>query len=211
MIQLNTVEARVLGSLIEKEFTTPEYYPLTLNALVNACNQKNNRDPVVQFDEPIIEIALDNLMLRSLVYRVTGGEMRVPKYRQTFTSTLGLSQEEIAVITVLLLRGPQTPGEIKSRSGRLFEFADLNQVWDVMNRFMNRETDPYITKLKRQHGKDPRYMHLFCGEEISLEPEPDQPHKKEERVAVLENELDKMKHDLEELKTQFALFKKQFE
>jgi uncharacterized protein YceH (UPF0502 family) len=211
MLTLNDVEARVIGSLIEKEFTTPEYYPLTVNSLLNACNQKTSREPVVQYDETAVETALDSLKERKFVFRITGADIRVPKYRQSFTESLGLSQDEIAVIAVLLLRGPQTLGEIKGRTGRVFEFAELAQVRETIEHLIRREPDSLVIKMPRQPGKDARFMHLLCGEISALINEPEPAAGKEERIAALESDLDKMRREVEELKIQFTLFKKQFE
>ena len=206
-------ETRVIGSLIEKELTTPEYYPLTVNALRNACNQKSNRDPVVSFDESIIENTLDKLREKSFASRITGSDIRVPKYRQVFTEAMNFSHEEIAVICVLMLRGPQTPGEIKSRSSRMFNFGNLTQVDDVLQKLMNREK-PLIIKLPRQTGmKESRYMHILSGE-----PEIDTPvneikdisSNNDDRITKLEAEFESLKNDVNEIKTKFEKFKQQF-
>ena len=207
-------ETRVIGSLIEKELTTPEYYPLTVNALKNACNQKSNRDPVVSFDESIIENTLDKLREKSFASRITGSDIRVPKYRQVFTEAMNFSHEEIAVICVLMLRGPQTPGEIKSRSSRMFNFGNLTQVDDVLQKLMNREK-PLIIKLPRQTGmKESRYMHI-----LSVEPEIDTPvneikdisSNNDDRITKLEAEFESLNNDVNEIKTKFEKFKQQFE
>ena len=206
-------ETRVIGSLIEKELTTPEYYPLTVNALRNACNQKSNRDPVVSFDESIIENTLDKLREKSFASRITGSDIRVPKYRQVFTEAMNFSHEEIAVICVLMLRGPQTPGEIKSRSSRMFNFGNLTQVDDVLQKLMNREK-PLIIKLPRQTGmKESRYMHILSGE-----PEIDTPvneikdisSNNDDRITKLEAEFESLNNDVNEIKTKFEKFKQQF-
>ena len=212
---LSFEEVRILGSLIEKEVTTPEYYPLTVNSLKNACNQKSNRDPVVSFDETVIEDTLENLRARPLVSRVTGSDMRVPKYRQILTEELEFSPAETAVMCVLMLRGPQTPGEIKGRTTRLFNFESLNQLEEVMQNLINREY-PLIKKLPRQPGtKESRYVHLLSGEpEIDFtltEQTSNNANGKDEKIKALEDELNSVKEELAELKQRFEDFQKQFE
>ncbi len=212
---LSFEEVRVIGSLIEKGLTTPEYYPLTVNSLTNACNQKSNREPVVSFDQKLVEDTLEELRAKTFVSRVTGSDIRVAKYRQIFTEELKLTAQEIAVLCVLMLRGAQTIGEIKGRSGRLFNFGSLEEVDSVLQDLINRE-QPYVTKLPRQAGrKEPRYAHLFCGEpEVENELQnnlEEQSSEKEERIQKLEEELEAVKSELEELKQSFAEFKKQFE
>ncbi len=207
-------EIRIIGSLIEKELTTPEYYPLTVNALKNACNQKSNRDPVVSFDESIIENTLDKLREKSFASRITGSDIRVPKYRQVFTEAMKFLPEEIAVMCVLMLRGPQTPGEIKSRSGRMFNFESLAQVDDVLQKLMNGEK-PLVVKLPRQTGmKESRYMHLLSGEpeiETQINEIKDTPSNDDDRITKLETELELLKNEVNEIKIHFEKFKQQFE
>ena len=139
---LSEVEVRVLGALIEKQITTPEYYPLTLNALTAACNQKSNRAPVVDFDEKTVVRALESLRDKELTRMLSGAEMRVPKYYHLFTETLGFTPPEVGVLCVLMLRGPQTVGEIRGRSGRLYEFADLAEVEQALQGLIEREGGP---------------------------------------------------------------------
>ena len=210
---LSFEEVRIISSLIEKELTTPEYYPLTLNSLKNACNQKSNRDPVTAFDETQIEITLAKLRDKSLASRVTGGDMRVPKYRQIFTEHMNFGPEETAVMAVLMLRGPQTPGEIKGRTGRMFAFDSLSQVDDVLQSLINRE-EPLVVKLPKQTGmKEARYAHLLSGAPV-IEPVPETKSLTEEnleRILNLEEELQNVKSELEGLKDQFEKFKEQFE
>lgn len=208
---LNEVEARILGSMLEKEFTTPEYYPLTQNALLNACNQKTSREPVVEYSDATIEPALESLREKRLVYRITGPELRVPKYRQGFVEYFNLDRQESAVMMTLLLRGPQTLGELKSRSNRVYEFAGLPMVMDTVEKLIDRDTEPIVKKLPRQPGKDVRYMHLLCGEDIPVPASEEMLKIKEERILALETEFDKVRLEIEELKHQFAQFKKQFE
>jgi uncharacterized protein len=212
-IILTSIEIRVLGSLIEKELTTPEYYPLTLNSLVNACNQKSNREPVVNYDESIVEKALSTLRDKQFVRRVTGTDMRVPKYKQIFSEEMNFNPEETAVICVLMLRGPQTIGEIKGRSGRMFNFESLLQIDEVINRLNTREK-PLVMKLPKQAGmKESRYTHLLSGEPVfQSEPEMTQEiNKGDEKLSKLEQEVSLLRIDLDELKSQFIEFKKLIE
>jgi hypothetical protein len=211
---LSAIEIRIIGSLIEKELTTPEYYPLTLNALKNACNQKNNRNPVVSFDENLIEPVLNKLIDKSLARRVTGSDIRVPKYKQGFTEELNLQPDETAVICELMLRGPQTPGELKGRASRMFNFDSLSQVDEVLQRLLNREQHMVI-KLPRQSGmKESRYAHLLSGE-----PEINNPEIREneiaaaedDRITKLEEQVLTLRNDFEELKNQFENFRAQLE
>ena len=206
-------ETRVIGSLIEKELTTPEYYPLTLNALKNACNQKSNRDPVVSFDESLIEKTIEHLREKSLVSRVTGSDMRVPKFRQIFTEALNLTPAEIAVMCELMNRGSQTPGELNSRSSRMFKFESLSQVTDTIQKLIERE-NPLVAKLPRQQRtKESRYAHLLSGEpvlpnqDIQEETSPSE----NERIVKLEEEVELLRNDFEELKKRFEEFKSQLE
>jgi uncharacterized protein len=207
-------EIRVIGSLIEKELTTPEYYPLTVNALKNACNQKSNRDPVVTFDEILIEKTLDKLREKSLASRITGSDIRVPKYRQVFTEVMNFSQQEIAVMCVLMLRGAQTPGEIKSRCGRMLNFESLAQVDEVIQNLINREK-PLVMKLPKQTCmKESRYMHLLSGEpdiETLGNQKAVTANNDEDRITNLEAELESLKNEVNELTVQFEKFKHQFE
>ena len=209
---------RVLGSLIEKEITTPEYYPLTLNALVNACNQLTNRDPVVSFDERAVARALESLREKKLAWMVTGIG-RVPKYEHNFSEALKLAEQELAVLCVLMLRGPQTVGEIRGRTGRLYEFKELEEVELTLQALMSAES-PLVVKLPRQPGtKESRYAHLLAGEvhveerEVAprLEPATLEVRQENERIAKLEEELSQVRTELAELKQQFVDFKKQFE
>lgn len=203
-------EVRILGALIEKEYNTPEYYPLTLNALVNACNQKSNREPVVSLTEMQVEDALDLLRIKRLAGQVTGTDMRVPRYKESFSSVLQLSRQETAVLTVLMLRGPQTIGEIKGRTGKIHEFTELSQVEEILSGLIRREGNPLAIKLPRQPGKDPRYMHLLSGEpEIQIqETKPEKPYL--ERIAELEQQVSGLKDELSNLRNMFDEFKGQF-
>lgn len=215
---LTPAEARVLGSLIEKEITTPEYYPLTLNALINACNQTSNRDPVVSFDERTVASALDSLREKKLIWLVTGVG-RVPKYEHRFTEALKLAEQEVAVLCVLMLRGPQTVGEIRGRTGRLYEFKELEEVELTLQALLAAEP-PLVVKLPRQPGtKESRYAHLLSGEvqlaerEVTprLEPATIEVRQEKERLSKVEQELAEVREELKEFKEQFIDFKKQFE
>jgi len=208
----------VLGSLIEKEITTPEYYPLTLNALVNACNQISNRDPVVSFDEMTVARALESLREKKLAWMVTGVG-RVPKYEHRFTEALQLAAQEVAVLCVLMLRGPQTVGEIRGRTTRLYEFKELEEVELTLQALLSAQP-PLALKLPRQPGtKESRYAHLLAGavqieeREVAprLEPATVAIRQENERLAALEDETAQLRSDLQELKQQFLDFKKQFE
>jgi hypothetical protein len=217
---LSPEEVRVVGALVEKQVTTPEYYPLTLNALRQACNQLSNRDPVVAFDERTVVWALDSLRDRKLVRVVTTADGRVPKYRHVLDEALGLKSPEMAVMCVLLLRGAQTVGEIRTRTERLYPFSALSFVETTLEDLMTRDT-PLVVKLPRQTGqKESRYMHLLGGEvdvtEIegatrTTEGAASEARGESGRVARLEQELREVRAELAELREQFGEFKKQFE
>ena len=200
---LNDVEIRVLGALIEKEITTPEYYPLSLNALMAACNQSSNRYPVVHYAEGDVGMAADSLREKGLVHLVDRGESRVSKYRHVLYEAMNMSRQSIAVMCVLMLRGPQTVGEIRTRSNRLYDFTSLEDIETTLNLLMSGAS-PLIVRLPRQTGhKEVRYAHLLSGtvtyshKDDEIEPEPD-------RIGKLEREV-------EDLKKQFEQFRKQFE
>lgn len=200
---LNDAEVRVLGALVEKEITTPEYYPLSLNALVAACNQSSNRYPVVHYDEGEVGAAADSLREKGLVHLVDRGESRVSKYRHVLYEAMNMRRQAIAVMCVLMLRGPQTVGEIRTRSNRLYDFTSVEDVETTLNSLMSGEL-PLIVRLPRQTGqKEVRYAHLLSGivmhsqKDEEIEPEPD-------RIGKLEREV-------EDLKKQFEQFRKQFE
>jgi uncharacterized protein YceH (UPF0502 family) len=219
---LSPAEVRVLGSLIEKQITTPEYYPLTLNALTNACNQVSNRDPVVSFDDRIVARALESLRDKKLVWLVTGVGSRVPKYEHRMTEAFTLAEQEVAVMCVLMLRGPQTPGEIRGRTTRMYEFQSLEEVDQVLDALMAVDPNPFVIKLPRQPGtKEARYAHLLGGE-VKVEeaaqasaPKPEaatlEVRAENERMAKLEQEIETLQLEVNELKQQFLEFKKQFE
>jgi uncharacterized protein YceH (UPF0502 family) len=161
---LTETEARVLGALIEKEITTPDYYPLSMNALINACNQKSNRDPVTELDEDTVRQALHGLDDKNLAGAVRGTESRVTKYEHRFSEAYNFGRREVAVLCVLLLRGAQTPGELRGRTERLYSFEELSDVQNTLQKLIEREP-PLVRVLPRQPGtKESRYMHLFCGD-----------------------------------------------
>jgi len=212
---LTDVEVRVVGSLVEKQLTTPDYYPLTLNALVHACNQVSNRDPVVSYDERAVEDAIDSLRRRNLVYVFYGSESRVPKYKHMAREVFELSPPELAALCVLMLRGPQTVGEIRGRTGRLHEFADLAEVEATLDALARRD-EPLVARLPRRPGqKDARYAHLLAGAPPAEEPgvEAATPARETagERVARLEAEVTSLRSEVAELRLQFDEFRKQFE
>jgi uncharacterized protein YceH (UPF0502 family) len=205
---LDTAETRVLSSLIEKEITTPEYYPLSLNALINACNQKSNRDPVVFYDEETVLQALDKLRFRGLTLTITGAGSRVPKYSHRFSEQLNLGRREIAILCELMLRGPQTVGELRNRTERLHRFEDLSEVESLLERMSE-----YVVKLPKRPGeKESRYAHLFSGLVEIREPEaPAASPATGTRSSSLEAEVAELRAEVEELKRQFAEFRRQFE
>ncbi len=210
---LTEIEARVVGSLIEKQLTTPEYYPLTLNALVAACNQKSNREPVVAYDETTVQTALDNLRDKNIVYVYYGSTSRVPKYKHIMPDVYELEPSETAVICVLLLRGPQTIGEVRGRTGRLYDFRDLNDVNETLESLSKRD-EPLVVKLPRAPGQsESRFAHLLCGEVESYTP-PERTVRgsaNDERVEKLEQEVETLKNELGGFRAEFEEFKKQFE
>ena len=214
---LNDIEARIIGALLEKEKTTPETYPLTLNALTRACNQKSNRNPVVDFDEETVAGALDGLTFhRNLVKRFISDDSRVPKYRHAMSEAFDLSDPELAALCILMLRGPQTLGEVRGRSERLYTFESLEEVDTTLQGLADRD-DPMVTKLPRRPGtKEARYAHLLAGEvqveEVDLvEPAVLQVRADNQRIDDLEAEVQRLREGFEELSRQFSEFRKQFE
>jgi uncharacterized protein YceH (UPF0502 family) len=200
---LNESEVRVLGALIEKEITTPDYYPLSLNALTAACNQSSNRYPVTHYGEDAVSAAADSLREKKLVHRVDRGQSRVLKYRHVVYETMSLGRPAIAVMCVLMLRGPQTLGEIRTRTHSLYDFTSLDEVQLTLDSLMNGEL-PLVVRLARQTGqKEVRYAHQLSGEVKVTEPERE-PEPELDRIGKLEKEI-------EDLKKQFEEFRKQFE
>ena len=231
-MQLTQTEARVLGALIEKEITTPEYYPLSLNALVNACNQKNNRDPVTTLDEVEVRQALHGLETERLAGPVRG-DTRVPKYEHRIQEVFNFTRGEIAVVCVLLLRGPQTPGELRGRTERMYKFDELSDVQSVLQRLIAREPEPLVKILPRQPGtKEARYAHLLSGDIETFEPaqpnryaeaashsyasassyaaplSPEENEDLKERMAQLEAEVAILTRELGELRQDFERLSK---
>ncbi|HEX8895890.1 MAG TPA: YceH family protein [Terriglobales bacterium] len=214
-IVLTDVEARVLGALVEKDITTPDYYPLSLNALVNACNQKNNRDPVMTLDENQVREALSGLEAMGLAGPASSADSRVTKYEHHLQDVFNFSRGETAVICVLLLRGPQTLGELRGRTERLHRFEDLEAVQAALQHLMRREP-PLAVMLPRQPGtKESRYAHLLSGEIPVAAPasrgvaapvdhgQQDRVSHVEEQVATLEREVSDLKQTVEALRKRF--------
>jgi hypothetical protein len=213
-IELSPHEARVLACLVEKQITTPEQYPLSLNAITNACNQKSNRDPVLELSEQEVQTVIDSLSRKHLVLERSGFGSRVPKYQQRFCNTefsvLQFTPQERAILCELMLRGPQTPGELRSRAARMAEFADVTQVETSLEALAAREAGPLVQKLAREPGRrDSRYAHLFSGailETAHVEPASTATHAPGpgpsplERLAALEEEVRKLRDEVAQLK-----------
>ena len=220
---LTEIETRVLGALIEKDVTTPDYYPLSLNALVNACNQKNNRDPVMTVDENSVRDALSSLQEKRLAGPASGADSRVAKFEHRMQEVFNFDRKEIAIVCVLLLRGAQTPGELRGRTDRMYHFDALDDVASTLDRLAQRES-PLATILPRQPGtKESRYMHLFSGppvEQPDVAPVPTAANTDSgsttagastDRMAALEEEVSRLRTELTEVQQQLAAFRKQFE
>jgi len=217
---LNEIEVRVLGSLVEKQVTTPEYYPLTLNSLTLACNQKNNRYPVTSYSETAVAEALETLREKNLVYVFYGSTSRVPKYKHVLPEVMHLNQPQIAVMCVLMLRGTQTLGELRGNGSRLYEFSGLEEVEETIKSLMFREPEPLATKLSRQPGqKEVRFAHFLSGEvnAESVAEREQQPRASRisagetSRLTALEQEVESLKTQVTSLQDQFDNFKRQFE
>jgi uncharacterized protein len=217
---LNEVEIRVLGSLVEKEITTPEYYPLTLHSLTVACNQRNNRNPVTAYDENTVARALESLREKNLSYVFHGSSSRVPKYKHVMTEVMHLNPQELAVIGALMLRGPQTMGEVRGNASRFFEFSGLEEVETTLNALISKEPEPMVVRLTRQPGqKDARFVHLLSGPpspellmEVETHSRTSQPRRNDsDKVEKLEQEIERLREEFRLLQQQFAEFKKQFE
>ena len=216
MIKLDEIEVRVLGSLLEKEITTPDYYPLSLNALINACNQKSNRDPVMALDESVVTQALDSLNEKGLAGQVTSADSRVPKYAHRMQEVFNFDRREMAVLCVLLLRGPQTLGELRGRAERMYQFDDLAGVEAALRHLIEREA-PLVKKLARQPGtKESRYAHLLAGDvEGWIAPAEAHPvaatgGQDEQRITRLETEVQSLRTEIADLRQQLEDFRKQF-
>jgi uncharacterized protein YceH (UPF0502 family) len=198
--ELDAAEARVLGSLLEKEVATPEYYPLSLNALVNACNQKSNREPVVAYDEDTVEVALEGLRTKGLALRSSGRDSRVPKHAQRFTEKFNFGRREAAVLCVLLLRGPQTTGELRGRTERLYTFDDLEAVESTLHRLAEIG---FVKQLPRQPGtKEPRWAHLMCGD-VEVAEAPVERAPSVDRIGKLEAELAELRREFDDFRRRF--------
>jgi hypothetical protein len=219
MFPLTSTETRVLGSLIEKDITTPDYYPLSLNALVNACNQKNNRDPVMSLDEDSVAQALATLQEKRLAGPASGADSRVTKYEHRLQEVFNFDRREIALLCVLLLRGPQTPGELRSRTERMYRFEALDDIVSTLDRLGQRQP-PLAAVLPRQLGtKESRYMQLFSGDappavyvERALMPTSNSASTSaDDRLSHLENEILELRREVSEIHEQLATFRKQFE
>ncbi len=224
-IELSPFEARVIGSLIEKQITTPDQYPLSLNALVNACNQKSNRDPVMEVDESLVQSTLDGLSKKHLVMEKSGFGSRVPKYQHRFCNTefgtLKLSPQELAIVCELLLRGAQTPGELRSRASRMAPFSDVSEVEAVLESLQTRADGPFVVRLAREPGRrESRYAHLFGGAipgstaEADIAPgaraseaaqEAGAPAARESRMDRLEAEVRQLRSELDDLKQRLGV------
>lgn len=219
--ELSATEVRVLGALVEKETTTPEYYPLSVNGLINACNQKSNRDPVMSLDEEAVRKALRSLTDQAMA-RSAGGDSRVAKFEHRLNELYNFHRHEMAVLCVLMLRGPQTPGELRTRSERMYAFEDLDAVHAALNLLQRREP-PLVKVLPRQPGtKESRYMHLLSGDAAPTESTASQNEDADEssgqnsgvkadRISDLEEEVNNLRRELETLREQFAQFQKQFQ
>ncbi|GAO36518.1 hypothetical protein SCT_1926 [Sulfuricella sp. T08] len=210
-IELTLYEARVIGALIEKEITTPDQYPLSLNALTNACNQKSNREPVLDLDEATVQETLDALVKRSLASDQSGFGSRTTKYKHRFCNTefgiLKFSEQELGIICALLLRGPQTPGELRTHTNRLCKFGDMQEVESALDRLMERSDGPFVAKLPREPGKrESRYMHLFSGDAPAMEFSGSTHHAAEltdverERLDMLELRVNELEQEIVQLK-----------
>jgi len=212
---LTDVEVRVLGALVEKDITTPDYYPLSLNALVNACNQKNNRDPVMTLDEESVSHALATLQEKRLAGPASGADSRVTKYEHRLQEVFNFDRRETAILCVLLLRGAQTPGELRGRTERMYHFEALDDVHSTLDRLSQRQP-ALVAVLPRQPGtKESRYMQLFSGDappaEAAAVRVPASPSQGEGRLAELESEVAELRREVAEMREQWAAFRKQFE
>ena len=214
LTEMNEMEARIVGCLVEKQLTTPEYYPLTLNALVAACNQKTNREPVTNYGESEIERALDKLRDKNLVYVFYGSSSRVPKYKHMLPNVYELDERETALVSVLMLRGAQTIGELNQRTGRLYEFSGLNEISETLDALAKRE-EPIVFKLERQPGqKEARYAHLLSGAidvESYARESANAQIPRADRIAELEKEIENLKNEFNQFRESFEEFKKQFD
>ena len=211
-LELSDREVRVLGCLIEKELSTPDYYPMTINALRTACNQKTNRDPVVDYSETEIVEALDGLRRKRLVGNASSSHSRAAKFRHALAELMGLKRPQLAIVASVLLRGPQTSGEIRARTNRMHEFESLDAVDAALNELQEHEP-PLVALVPRRPGqKEDRWVHLFSGEPAdSPGPVPLATGGSDDRIEALEQEIDILKASLQELTERFETFRRQFE
>jgi uncharacterized protein len=212
-MQLTAIEVRILGSLVEKESTTPDAYPLSLNALVNACNQSSNRDPIMELAEDAVRWAINNLRQQSLVRAIQRSDSRVMKYQHLMTDTLNLDEPGLAVMCVLMLRGPQTTGEIRGRTGRLNEFANLADVEETLTALAGRQLAVEVPR--RPGQKEVRYAHLLSGPVAAEDHHapglaPVRPDAAADRIAALEQTVAELRAELADLGARFEEFKRQF-
>jgi uncharacterized protein YceH (UPF0502 family) len=212
---LTDIETRVLGALVEKQVTTPEYYPLTLNSLTTACNQKNNRNPVTSYSDDEVAQALETLRAKNLVYVFYGSSSRVPKYKHVMPEVLHTNRAETALMCALMLRGPQTPGELRSNASRLHDFSSLDEIEATLNALISHDPDPLVMRLSRQPGqKEVRFAHLLNGELMAdavVEATVPRRVAAPDRLSQLEQEVGELKSRMETLQQQFNEFRKQFE
>jgi uncharacterized protein YceH (UPF0502 family) len=209
-IELTALEARVIGCFIEKQITTPDQYPLSLNALTNACNQKSNRDPVLELAEREVQQVIDGLVRKHMVMERAGYGSRVPKYQHVFCNTefgsLRFTPLETAIVCELLVRGPQTPGELRTRAGRMSEVGDVSQVEAALQDLMTRPDGPFVTRLEREAGRrDSRYAQLFCGTVAGATVEPEaaiqvRNEKEDDRLTRLEKQVERLAEEVASLK-----------
>lgn len=216
---LNEYEVRVVGTLIEKQISTPDYYPMTLNALINACNQKNNRYPVTAYDDETVTRALNSLREKKLAFVFHGSEARVAKYGHVFPKAYDLTPQEVAIICVLMLRGPQTPGEIRSRAANLYNFESLAEVETAVEGLLSRDDPRLIVRMPRSVGmKESRYAHLLSGDVEEMDtPVPrvqaggGTARIEMEKITALEETLASLRREFDQLRAELAAFRKQFE
>lgn len=204
-IELSAIEARVIGCLIEKQITTPDQYPLSSNALVNACNQKSNRDPVMSADEATIQTTLDQLSRKHLVIEKSGFGSRVPKYQHRFCNTefgpLKFNPQELAIVCELLVRGPQTPGELRTRASRMAPFSEVGQLETTLESLSSRADGPFVVRLPREPGRrDSRYAHLFSGAVTVTAPTDESPAEPSVAAAAAPSRLERLEQEVRQLK-----------
>ena len=220
-LKLSQIEVRVLGSLIEKEICTPEHYPLTLNALVSACNQKSNRNPVMLLDDKTIIRTIEDLRYNhQLVRQFTSAGSRVPKYKHILTDHFDFTPQVVAVLCELFLRGPQTAGQLRTHTARLFSFADINEIEETLTALTEWEDGPFVVKLPRESGcREQRWAHLFSGEidisQVAIEAKPEPARliiqAENERITALETEVASLHTQINQLIIDFSTFRQQFE